>query len=63
MVSDTFILSHFHFLNIVPRMEAERIPVSSVLTKWLGKIQLNNMAELKSGPLVIIQNRYAWNPF
>ncbi len=56
MVSNTFILSHFHF---IPRMEAERIPVSSVLTKRFGKIQLNNMTELNSGPLVIIHNRYA----
>lgn len=37
MFSDTFILSHFHFLNIVLRMEAERNLVRSVLNKAIGE--------------------------
>lgn len=48
MFSDTFVLNHFHFLNIVLRTEAERNPICSVLTKRLEKMQWNNMAELRS---------------
>lgn len=48
MFSDTFVLNNFHFLNIVLRTEAERNPICSVLTKRLGKMQWNNMAELRS---------------
>lgn len=56
MVSDTFVLNHFHFLNIVLRTEAERNPICSVLTKRLGKMQWNNMTELRSWPIWF----YSW---
>lgn len=46
MFSDTFILSPFHFLNIVLRMEAEHNPACFILTIQFGKMLLNNTPKL-----------------